>query len=80
VVEAPFGAHPTSSYPRYAYDRDHLGEYLSAAQGGPEDLEKYLATYVQGTEDGYREAVGAARLDALTTWSQSTSAWKEIFS
>jgi len=80
VVEAPFGAHPTSSYPRYAYDRDHSGEYLSAAQGGPEDLEKYLATYVQGTEDGYREAVGAARLDALTTWSQSTSAWKEIFS
>jgi glutaconate CoA-transferase subunit A len=44
VVEAPFGAHPTSSYPRYAYDRDHLGEYLSAAQGGPEDLGKYLAT------------------------------------
>jgi glutaconate CoA-transferase, subunit A len=46
VVEAPFGAHPTSSYPRYAYDRDHLGEYLSAAQGGPEDLEKYLAASV----------------------------------
>jgi glutaconate CoA-transferase subunit A len=80
VVEAPFGAHPTSSYPRYAYDRDHLAEYLSAAQGGPEDLEKYLATYVQGTEDAYREAVGAARLDTLTIWSQSTSAWKEIFS
>jgi len=79
VVEAPFGAHPTSCYPRYAYDRDHLGEYLSAAQGGPEDLEKYLATYVHGTEEGYRDAVGAARLDALTTWSQSTTAWKEIF-
>jgi glutaconate CoA-transferase subunit A len=79
VAEVPFGAHPTSCYPRYAYDRAHLSEYLSAAQSGPDDLGKYLATYVQGSEQDYREAVGAARLDALTTWSQSTAAWQEVF-
>jgi glutaconate CoA-transferase, subunit A len=79
VAEVPFGAHPTSCYPRYAYDRAHLGEYLSAAQSGPDDLGKYLATYVQGSEQDYREAVGAARLDALTTWSQSTATWQEVF-
>jgi glutaconate CoA-transferase subunit A len=79
VVEAPFGAHPTSCYPRYAYDRDHLREYVSAAQSGPDGLEKYLATYVNGSEESYQAAVGAGRLAALTTWSQSTAAWQELF-
>jgi glutaconate CoA-transferase subunit A len=79
VVTAPFGAHPTSCYPRYAYDRDHLREYVSAAQSGPDGLEKYLATYVNGSEESYRAAVGADRLAALTTWSRSTAAWQELF-
>ena len=81
VTESPFGAHPSSCYPRYAYDRGHLGEYMTAAQAGPAGTSKYLAAYVHGTrtEEGYREAVGAARLDALTAWSQSTTAWKELF-
>jgi glutaconate CoA-transferase, subunit A len=79
VVHAPFGAHPASCYPRYTYDRGHLREYVSAAQAGPDDLGKYLATYVYGTEEDYREAVGAARLATLTAWSQSTTAWKELF-
>jgi glutaconate CoA-transferase subunit A len=79
VVEVPFGAHPASCYPRYAYDRSHLREYVSAAQSGPVDLDKYLATYVHSSEEGYREAIGADRLAALTTWSQSTNAWRELF-
>ena len=79
MAEVPFGAHPTSCYPRYAYDRAHLSEYLSAAQSGPDDLGKYLATYVSGSEQDYREAVGAARLDSLTAWSQSTDTWKGVF-
>ena len=79
VVEVPFGAHPTSCYPRYAYDRGHLREYVSAAQSGPADLDKYLATYVNGSEESYRAAVGPDRLAALTTWSQSTAAWQELF-
>lgn len=81
VTEVPFGAHPSSCYPRYAYDRDHLREYVTAAQAGPDGADKYLATWVHGTgtEEGYREAVGAHRLDALTTWSDSIAGWKELF-
>jgi len=79
VAEVPFGAHPASCYPRYAYDRGHLGEYVSASQSGPADLDKYLATYVNGTEESYRAAVGPDRLAARTTWSESTAAWQELF-
>ena len=79
VAEVPFGAHPASCYPRYAYDRGHLGEYVSAAQSGPAGLDKYLATYVNGSEESYRAAVGPDRLAALTTWSESTAAWQELF-
>jgi glutaconate CoA-transferase subunit A len=78
VTETPYGAHPTSCYPRYAYDRAHLREYVTAA-ADPGDLDKYLATYVNGSEETYREAVGADRLATLATWSQSTDAWQELF-
>jgi glutaconate CoA-transferase subunit A len=77
VAEVPYGAHPSSCYPRYAYDRSHLREYLAAAQSG--DLEKYLAAYVYGGEDSYRMTIGADRLGALAGWSQSTTAWQEMF-
>ena len=79
VVLAPFGAHPTSCYPRYAYDHGHLREYVSAAQSGPEDVEKYLATYVCGSEESYLTAVGAERLSTLADWSRSTADWQELF-
>jgi len=79
VAEVPYGAHPASCYPRYAYDRVHLREYLTASQSGPDDLEKYLASYVGESEESYRVAVGQDRLAALTTWSRSNSAWQELF-
>ena len=81
VTEVPYGAHPSSCYPRYAYDRDHLREYVAAAQTGPDGAAKYLAAYVHGTgsEAGYREVIGAERLSVLATWSESTAAWKELF-
>jgi glutaconate CoA-transferase subunit A len=80
VVHVPFGAHPASCYPRYAYDRSHLQEYVAAAQSGPEDLDKYLAAYVQDSEESYRGAIGPGRLTQLATWSRSTDAWQELFS
>src|SRR5215218_8644368 len=55
VVEAPFGAHPSSCYPGYAYDRPHLAAYLEAASGG--DVTDYLDRYVHAGEDAYRAAV-----------------------
>jgi len=79
VAEVPYGAHPSSCYPRYAYDRGHLRDYLSAAESGPGGLEKYLATYVQGSEEDYRDAVGPDRLGVLAGWSQSVTEWQEIF-
>jgi glutaconate CoA-transferase, subunit A len=79
VAEVPYGAHPSSCYPRYAYDRGHLREYLTAAQAGAGDLEKYVATYVQGSEKDYRDAIGSGQLGALAGWSQSVAAWQEIF-
>jgi glutaconate CoA-transferase, subunit A len=80
VAHVPFGAHPSSCYPRYAYDRAHLREYVTAAQAGPGDLEKYLATYVQDSEESYRGAIGADRLTQLAGWSKSTEVWQELFS
>jgi len=81
VVEVPFGAHPTSCYPGYAYDRRHLVDYVAAAQAGGEDLAGYLKTYVHGVADevGYRELIGAERLAELTHWSRSTEDWKGLF-
>ena len=80
MAHVPFGAHPASCYPRYAYDRSHLQEYVAAAQSGPEDLDKYLAAYVQDSEESYRGAIGPDRLAQLAAWSRSTEAWQGLFS
>ena len=47
VVEAPFGAHPTSSGGLYETDDAHLAEYVKAS-GSTESFAKYLDTYVGG--------------------------------
>ncbi len=81
VAEVPYGAHPSSCYPGYAYDRPHLAEYVAAATAGGPDLAGYLDRYVTGvpTEEAYRKVVGEERLAALGRWSDSTAAWKELF-
>lgn len=82
VAEVPYGAHPSSCYPDYAYDRSHLGTYIRAATSGGPELANYLDEYVTGTptEEAYRKAVGEDRLAALGSWSESTEQWKELFS
>ncbi|MFP6600475.1 MAG: CoA-transferase [Deltaproteobacteria bacterium] len=63
VVEAPFGAHPTSCVPRYGIDREHLEEY-SAAAAGDQEWAAYQAKYVASAS--YIDAVGGAeRLEAI---------------
>ncbi|HWG61239.1 MAG TPA: CoA-transferase [Streptosporangiaceae bacterium] len=81
VTHCPFGAHPSSCYPKYAYDRRHLTDYVTAAQAGPDGATDYLKTHVHstGSEDGYRAAVGADRLASLGSWQESIEAWKELF-
>lgn len=77
VAEVPFGAHPSSCYPGYAYDRPHLATYLAAVTAGREALADYLERYVHAGEDAYRRDVDAA--GRLAGWSASTGAWQELF-
>jgi glutaconate CoA-transferase, subunit A len=79
VVEAPFGAHPTSCYPHYTYDRAHLGEWVKAA-ADDHSVGQYLRRYVlaPGSEAAYRDMVGADRLAALGEWSISDERWLEL--
>jgi glutaconate CoA-transferase subunit A len=80
VCEVPYGAHPASCFPGYAYDREHLGVYMAAARGGTDGLAGYLAQWVLGVDEaGYRELVGAQRLEALSGWSGSVQAWKGLY-
>ncbi|HVT66196.1 MAG TPA: CoA-transferase [Trebonia sp.] len=79
VVPAPYGAHPTSCYPGYAYDRRHLADYVAAAQAGGEELDKYLATYVHAGEEAYQARIGPGRLAELAGWAASAGAWQKLF-
>ncbi len=81
VVEAPFGAHPTSCYPSYCYDRAHLSEWVKAA-GSPESTQDYLERYVHAGdgEDSYLDAIGKGRLTELEGWDSSDKRWRELMS
>ncbi len=81
VSEVPFGAHPSSCYPAYAYDRPHLAGYVRAAAAGGAELAGYLDRFVTGapTEEAYRKVVGEQQLAALGRWSESVETWKELF-
>jgi glutaconate CoA-transferase subunit A len=81
VSEVPFGAHPSSCYPNYTYDRLHLRAYVRAAAAGGNDLSGYLKQFIRGvsTEQAYRKAVGESQLAALCRWPESIETWKELF-
>ncbi len=52
VVKVPFGAHPTSCYPYYAYDFWHLRKIVEKTASG--DIEEYLKEYILGV-DSFQE-------------------------
>lgn len=79
VVEAPYGAHPTSCYPHYTYDRAHLGEWVRAA-ADDRGVEQYLDRYVSESEDAYLRVVGEGRLRELGEWERSDQRWLELLS
>ncbi len=68
VVEAPYGAHPTSCNPHYSLDLAHMGEYAAAAKD-EEGFQKYLEKYVLGaaSPEQYLKRVG--NLDKITITS-----------
>jgi glutaconate CoA-transferase, subunit A len=84
VVEVPYGAHPTSCYPFYAYDRAHLAAYYAAAQAGADTFAReYLAPYVfePATHDDYLARIGGlAKRQALASWKDGDDAWRALFS
>lgn len=65
VVEAPFGAYPTSVYRYYDHDEAHIEAYSSAARSET-GFEDYLEEYVLDTDHyGFLERVTLERLMAL---------------
>lgn len=65
VVEAPFGAHPTSHVPRYAVDAWQLMEYAAAAAGG-DSFSKYVDRLRSESEEEYqRRVLGDGRAGVL---------------
>lgn len=72
VIEAPFGAHPTSHVPRYAMDAWEVMDY--AGQAGTDTFADYVGRIRSESEDDYRarvlagrDAVLAALVDAAET-------------
>lgn len=82
VLELPLGAHPTSCYPDYSYDRAHLSEYIRSAQEGPEAFSsQYLQKYVFGPKNHqeYLELIGGEeKREALMSWQQDEGRWREL--
>ena len=83
VTEVPCGAHPTSCYPFYAYDRQHLAHYYHAASAGGETFAReYLDPYVYGPtshEEYLRRIGGAVRQRELESWKDGADAWRALF-
>lgn len=65
VIEAPFGAHPTSHVPRYAMDAWELMDYAAAASD-PAAIAEYVARIREETEEGYRDRVLKGRDSVLS--------------
>ena len=79
LVELPYGAHPTSCYPNYTYDRRHFAEYVRLANQGKEVFqEQSIAKYVMEPKShkDYLALVGGTDyLAGLGKWHQNTHVW-----
>jgi glutaconate CoA-transferase subunit A len=66
VVEAPYGAHPSSSAAEYELDDKHIREYVKASSD-PANFNVYLERYVRGcaSEKDYLDRVGKEHLASL---------------
>lgn len=82
MVELPMGAHPTSCYPNYAYDRAHMDLYVKAAQrGGDAFRSAYMDPFVYGSKShaDYLAAVGGnPKRSELSRWSENTECWLDL--
>src|SRR5690606_646353 len=62
VVHVPFGAHPTSCFPRYGYDAALHRAWVGAARD-PETAREFLERHVLGpaSQEEYLDGVGGVR-------------------
>jgi len=72
IIRAPYGSHPYSSPGFYLEDREHIKEYVEAANVYAKDndrgpLEEYIDKYIYGPEThaDYLELIGIRRLIGL---------------
>ena len=83
ISEVPYGAHPTSCYPHYAYDREHTACYYKATKYSEDRFfEDYLNPFVFGCKDNdtYLNAVGGkARLASLEQWDAGMEQWMKLY-
>jgi len=83
ISEVAYGAHPTSCYPRYAYDREHTKHYYQAAKNGNDNFrENYLKPYVYGCKDhaSYLNLIGGqTRLAGLEQWHDGIDQWMTLY-
>lgn len=83
VCEAPYGAHPTSCYPRYAYDRAHTKHYYQAAKSGSDHFrDNYLNPFVYDCKDhaAYLSLIGGqTRLARLEQWNDGVDQWMQLY-
>jgi glutaconate CoA-transferase subunit A len=72
VVEAPYGAHPSSSAAGYELDEQHLREYVKAS-GSVAAFEAYLERFVRGpaSQEDYLGLLGKAHLASLNVSSSA---------
>ena len=83
ISEVACGAHPTSCYPFYGYDREHTARYYDAARVSHEAFaEQYLKPFVfdTGTNEDYIEAVGGdEKLKKLRQWNTGAQQWMALY-
>jgi glutaconate CoA-transferase, subunit A len=83
ICEVPYGAHPTSCYPRYAYDREHTKHYYQSAKSGGDNFrDNYLNPYVYDCKDhaSYLNLIGGqTRLARLEQWNDGVDQWMQLY-
>lgn len=83
ICEVPYGAHPTSCYPRYAYDREHTKHYYQSAKEGSDSFrDNYLNPYIYDCKDhaSYLNLIGGqTRLTRLGQWNEGVNQWMQLY-
>lgn len=83
LAEVTMGAHPTSCYPFYGYDRPHTENYIISAKAGAEVFHnEYLQPMVINCpdHDSYLARIGGEETRTrLQSWQNGTEAWKGLY-